>query len=377
MNNSALGCKNKDDSRNQGRPKQAPPQKPPPLEPPHSSLDHGDNKRSDMMITGKTVVASMLSAALLVAIFCAFVRCYFNRRNHSRRRSLPIYFGTGDDFLNEDQGPSLDNPIWYIDTIGLQQSVIDSITHFKYKKDEGLVEGTECSVCLSEFQDDESLRLLPKCSHAFHLPCIDTWLRSHKNCPLCRAPVVCETVVAAQANASEPNSIDSGSRNQTLVEDLDNYGSGLGRNDVGEGGTSELRTCPVEDGNISENSSKSMVHSKARSSDSHVLIEDDDVQPMRRSVSLDLSSAMEIYSDVGGVQTGAHKHHASLDTTKGKIVGKRGSESSSIYKLMKSSSIGRSLSKGPISISMKRSFSSGGKFLSSKQSRSQDSILPL
>ena len=97
---------------------------------------------------------------------------------------------------------------------------------------------------------------------------------------------------------------------------------------------------------------------------------------------MDLSSALGIYIDVAGLQIGVHKHHGSLDTElqhlkfpKGKIVSKRGCESSSICKLMKSSSIGRSLSKGPIS--MKRSLSSGGKFLLSKQNRSQDSILPL
>ncbi|KAH0731041.1 hypothetical protein KY290_002071 [Solanum tuberosum] len=67
---------------------------------------------------------------------------------------------------------------------------IKAITVCKFKKGEGLVEDTECAVCLSEFQEDENLRLLPKCSHAFHLPCIDTWLKSHPNCPLCRANVV-------------------------------------------------------------------------------------------------------------------------------------------------------------------------------------------
>ncbi|XP_022751112.1 RING-H2 finger protein ATL51-like [Durio zibethinus] len=352
-----------------------------PLPPPPSSTNAPtDRKESNLMITGMTIMGSMISAALLVAIFCAIVRSYFNRRNRSRRRSSPIIFATRDDFLEEERGPHLDNPIWHINTVGLQQSVIDSITVFKYKKHEGLIEGTECSVCLNEFQEDESLRLLPKCSHAFHLPCIDTWLRSHKNCPLCRAPVVCETMVA-QASASEPNSMGSGSRNETLVENSENYG-GLGRNDVAEGGTSELRTCPTEDVNASENSKKSLVHSKTRSSDSdsHVLSDlagvQDDVQPMRRSVSLDLSSALEIYSDVAGLRIGAHKHHGSLDTElqqlkhpKGKILAKRGSESSSICKLMKSSSIGRSLSKGPIS--MKRSFSSGGKFLLSKKIKIQ------
>ncbi|XWS41620.1 hypothetical protein CRYUN_Cryun17cG0098000 [Craigia yunnanensis] len=345
------------------KPVPPPPPPPPPPAPPQvpslpSTNAHNDYRQRNAMITGIIVI---LSAALLLGIFFALVRFYFNRKNHSRRSS-PFSFGTRDDFLGEDRRPHLDNPIRYINTVGLQQSVIDSITVFKYKKDEGLIEGTECSVCLNEFQEDESLRLLPMCSHAFHLPCIDTWLRSHKNCPLCRAPAVCESMVA-QASESQPNSIDSVSRNETLVENSENYGVGLGRNDVGEGGTSELRTYPIEGGNTSENSKKSWVHSKTRSSDSDsqvstdLAVVQDDVQPMRRSVSLDLSSAFEIYSDVAGLATAAHKHNGGLDTElqqlkypKGKIVVKRGSGSSSICKLMKSSAIGRSSSKGPISM---------------------------
>lgn len=79
---------------------------------------------------------------------------------------------------------------WQVDQSGLDEAIIKKITVCKYTKGEGLIEGTDCAVCLSEFQENESLRLLPKCSHAFHLPCIDTWLRSQSNCPLCRASVV-------------------------------------------------------------------------------------------------------------------------------------------------------------------------------------------
>ncbi|ESQ47160.1 hypothetical protein EUTSA_v10028253mg, partial [Eutrema salsugineum] len=55
---------------------------------------------------------------------------------------------------------------------GLNGTLIKSITVYKYRKGEGFIDGSDCSVCLSEFEENESLRLLPKCNHAFHLPCI-------------------------------------------------------------------------------------------------------------------------------------------------------------------------------------------------------------
>uniref|UniRef100_A0A9I9EHI3 Uncharacterized protein n=1 Tax=Cucumis melo TaxID=3656 RepID=A0A9I9EHI3_CUCME len=54
--------------------------------------------------------------------------------------------------MNENQ---VDHPIWFVTIAGLQPSVINSITVCKYKKSQCLIEGTDCSVCLSEFQEDE------------------------------------------------------------------------------------------------------------------------------------------------------------------------------------------------------------------------------
>lgn len=69
---------------------------------------------------------------------------------------------------------------------GVERSVIDALPVFKFASLQGLKEGLECAVCLSRFEGSEVLRLLPKCSHAFHVDCVDTWLESHSTCPLCR-----------------------------------------------------------------------------------------------------------------------------------------------------------------------------------------------
>ncbi|KAK4269844.1 hypothetical protein QN277_022951 [Acacia crassicarpa] len=46
-----------------------------------------------------------------------------------------------------------------------------------------------CAVCLSKFEQQDLLRLLPLCCHAFHVECIDTWLQSNLTCPLCRSAI--------------------------------------------------------------------------------------------------------------------------------------------------------------------------------------------
>ncbi|EXB38915.1 RING-H2 finger protein ATL1 [Morus notabilis] len=81
---------------------------------------------------------------------------------------------------------------------------------FKYKKEMSAGEhgggNSECAVCLSAFEEGEEIRKLPRCRHCFHAPCIDMWLFSHSDCPLCRTPVGvrrCHRHVAAPAAPEE------------------------------------------------------------------------------------------------------------------------------------------------------------------------------
>ncbi|KAL9264078.1 NEP1-interacting protein 1-like protein [Drosera capensis] len=41
-------------------------------------------------------------------------------------------------------------------------------------------EKASCSVCLQDFQIEETVQSLPQCYHMFHLPCIDKWLERHR-----------------------------------------------------------------------------------------------------------------------------------------------------------------------------------------------------
>ncbi|CAK8573540.1 unnamed protein product [Lathyrus sativus] len=48
-----------------------------------------------------------------------------------------------------------------------------------------------CAVCLSDFNDNDTVRVLPQCNHYFHPPCVDVWLSTHVTCPVCRSNLNC------------------------------------------------------------------------------------------------------------------------------------------------------------------------------------------
>ena len=49
-----------------------------------------------------------------------------------------------------------------------------------------IIENKSCPICMAEYCTGEFKRILPECKHVFHKKCIDTWLKIHGNCPICR-----------------------------------------------------------------------------------------------------------------------------------------------------------------------------------------------
>ncbi|WKA09633.1 hypothetical protein VitviT2T_027258 [Vitis vinifera] len=361
---------------------------PPPASPRPPTLSTLDQNDSPNISPYVIITVALLAGFFLLVCFNAIIVkycCGWRRRNRSPPSESD---GRDEEFLDENRGPAIDHPIWFITTAGLQQAIINSITVCKYKRGEGLIEGTECSVCLSEFQEDETLRLLPKCNHAFHIPCIDTWLSSHTNCPLCRARIISD-IVNPPLESNDQNSRSLGPNEQTQMEnssndtELDNNlvrSRGVYESTVGRGGTGELQI--LDD----ERTSKEGVNSNGdvvlevngNSANNHVV--DSEIQPVRRSVSMDSSSAATIFFGLAKFHADESKGNWVDETMDGRkfdsgSVPKRDVAYTSTFRQMGSPSIAQCLHKGPIS--MKRSNSCGGRFFLPRHNRSTNAILPL
>merc|ERR1711972_933958 len=80
---------------------------------------------------------------------------------------------------------------------GAKPETIDRLPTEIYRKREGRGqdlnvsvndEKNKCCICLERFEDGDEVRRL-QCLHIFHKKEIDQWLRSNRECPICRINV--------------------------------------------------------------------------------------------------------------------------------------------------------------------------------------------
>lgn len=107
---------------------------------------------------------------------------------------------------------------------GIDRSVLELLPSFKFSSLKGEKDGLECSVCLARFEDPEVLRLLPKCKHAFHVECLDTWLDVHSTCPLCRWKVDPSDVIMEDDNEDEKSSNGESDIERGINDDVSSGG---------------------------------------------------------------------------------------------------------------------------------------------------------
>lgn len=118
--------------------------------------------------------------------------------------------------------------LFHLHDSGLDQAFIDVLPVFTYEE---IVVGVakepfDCAVCLCQFSDNDQLRLLPTCCHAFHINCIDMWLLSNSSCPLCRGALVTPGVSIENSNfdfddfGEDDESLDNGENKRIAIGKL-------------------------------------------------------------------------------------------------------------------------------------------------------------
>ncbi|CAL0328624.1 unnamed protein product [Lupinus luteus] len=152
---------------------------------------HHNWEPSFAITTGAVICVLLLLGLILVYIRKCTESQYNPRTNNTSQRPCSCSQGINKELLNTF-------PILFYSTIK------------DLKKGKGSL---ECAVCLNDFKDYDSLRLLPKCNHVFHPSCIHSWLCSHVTCPVCRANLndSCEVSITVDTHLSTPQRVPESS----------------------------------------------------------------------------------------------------------------------------------------------------------------------
>lgn len=133
------------------------------------------SKGNPLTSEGSTFDPNLL--VILAALMCAliFALCINFIVRWALRCSQMIAIRSSRDVAEEVPNSS-----------GLDKSAMKALPTVVYAGTQSQHAQKDCPICLADFVDGENVRVLPKCSHYFHRPCIDRWLLSHSTCPTCR-----------------------------------------------------------------------------------------------------------------------------------------------------------------------------------------------
>ncbi|GMJ01968.1 hypothetical protein HRI_003866000 [Hibiscus trionum] len=231
------------------------------------------------------VIGILATGFLLVSYYVFVIKCCLNWHRIDLPRRFSLSRRRPED-ASTAYFPALEHR-------GLEESVIRLIPIFQFKKNNGDDYGDggslcECAVCLNEFREDEKLRRIPNCRHVFHIDCIDVWLQSNANCPLCRTSISSNTINgnAPSSAPQDPSSAINGDEDYVVIE-LDNNNNHNNTSSMSNG------PSPVKKEARKLQKGTSMgdewIDSRDKSEEFAA------IQPIRRSISMDSSADQQLY----------------------------------------------------------------------------------
>lgn len=116
-----------------------------------------------------TIIGFAMSIMFIIFVFFRLLCVRLNSRRF-QERGINGQFGMLERGIN-----------------GMEPTVVATFPTAKYNHDLFTSRADAlCTICLSEYQGKDILRILPTCGHNFHINCIDLWLRQNSTCPVCR-----------------------------------------------------------------------------------------------------------------------------------------------------------------------------------------------
>ncbi|XP_027337669.1 RING-H2 finger protein ATL14-like [Abrus precatorius] len=118
-----------------------------------------------------SLIMLLVGIAVLVVIHVCIVGRAFRRDNNNH--------GHGESTQGQSSGTM---KTMFGENIG----DLKNLPCFDYEEPEKGCSQVDCAVCLEKFKVGDVCRLLPNCSHSFHVQCIDLWILKTPFCPICR-----------------------------------------------------------------------------------------------------------------------------------------------------------------------------------------------
>lgn len=130
------------------------------------------------------ILAALLTALALALALNAAVRYLLSRSRRARRGRA----GSSSGERDRDSDANISDP----EKLAVEAPPPPPPPALVYSAAGTKLAGAaaECAICLAEFADGDTVRVMPVCGHGFHARCIELWLAGGRrsSCPTCRAP---------------------------------------------------------------------------------------------------------------------------------------------------------------------------------------------